>query len=215
MTGACSFVVCKLGSCCIHSSAPQFDRSLREGAPCATLSMLTYYRTSRSLHFPFWAVCSLSGAQPEIWSVGWNPPVHRIAFRLFVAFPFNPTSFVVSPAGGRGGPGLLWPGPLGPIRPKAQAAPATPAPLQLFLSMRVCRRSVASHARLLARSGAAAFGRSTSGGAASGRTAPPAPLCASFGRTAMLPNPASLAGDDASAARYTPQRTRDSNEALK
>ena len=39
-----------------------------------------------------------------------------------------------------------------------------------FLSMRVCRRSVASHARLLARSGAAAFGRSTSGGAASGRT---------------------------------------------
>ncbi len=24
------------------------------------------------------------------------------------------TSFVVSPAGGRGGPGLLWPGPLGP-----------------------------------------------------------------------------------------------------
>ena len=39
-----------------------------------------------------------------------------------------------------------------------------------FLNMRVCRRSVASHARLLARSGAAAFGRSTSGGAASGRT---------------------------------------------
>ena len=45
--------------------------------------------------------------------------------------------------------------------------------------------------------------------------APPAPFCASFGRTAMLPNPASLAGDDASAARYTPQRTRASNEALK
>ena len=41
--------------------------------PCATLSMLTYYRTSRSLHFPFWAVCSLPGAQPEIWSVGWSP----------------------------------------------------------------------------------------------------------------------------------------------
>ena len=36
--------------------------------------------------------------------------------------------------------------------------------------MRLCRRSVSSHARLLARSGAAAFGRSTSGGAASGRT---------------------------------------------
>ena len=40
--------------------------------------------------------------------------------------------------------------------------------------MIVCRRYAASHARLLARSGAAAFaaafGRSTSGGAASGRT---------------------------------------------
>ena len=48
LDSACSFVVCKLGSCCVHSSAPQFDRSLREGAPCATLSMLTYYRTSRS-----------------------------------------------------------------------------------------------------------------------------------------------------------------------
>ena len=36
--------------------------------------------------------------------------------------------------------------------------------------MRVCRRYVASHARLLARSRGAAFGRSTSGGAASGRT---------------------------------------------
>jgi hypothetical protein len=33
----------------------------------------------------------------------------------------------------------------------------------------------------------------------------------------VLPNPASLAGDDASAAaaRYTPQRTRASNEAFK
>jgi hypothetical protein len=41
--------------------------------------------------------------------------------------------------------------------------------------------------------------------------APPAPLSAAFGRTAVLPNPASLAGDDASAARYTRQHT----EALK
>ena len=32
---------------------------------------------------------------------------------------------------------------------------------------------------------------------------------------ALAPNPASLASDDASAARYTPQRTRASNEALK
>ena len=108
MTGACSFVVCKLGSCCVHSSAPQFDRSLREGAPCATLSMLTYYRTSRSLHFPFWAVCSLSGSQPEIWSVGWNPPVHRIAFR-FVAFPFNPRPSSSAPPEGEGAPGSSGP----------------------------------------------------------------------------------------------------------
>ena len=34
-----------------------------------------------------------------------------------------------------------------------------------FLSMRVCRRSVASHARLLARSGAAASGRTGASGA--------------------------------------------------
>ncbi len=47
------------------------------GQPCATLSMLTCYRTSRSLHFPISAVCSLSGSQPEIWSVSWKPPVLR------------------------------------------------------------------------------------------------------------------------------------------
>jgi hypothetical protein len=41
-----------------------------------------------------------------------------------------------------------------------------------------------------------------------------APLSAAFRRTTVLPNPASLPGDDASAARYTPQRTRASNEAL-
>jgi hypothetical protein len=36
-----------------------------------------------------------------------------------------------------------------------------------------------------------------------------APLSAAFGRTAVLPNPASLAGDDdPAAARYTPKRTR-------
>ena len=77
--------------------------------PCATLSMLTYYRTSRSLHFPFWAVCSLSGAQPEIWSVGWNPPVHRIAFRLFVAFPFNQRPSSSAPPEGEGAPGSSGP----------------------------------------------------------------------------------------------------------
>ena len=120
MTGACSFVVCKLGLCCVHSSAPQFDRSLREGAPCATLSMLTYYRTSRSLHFPFWAVCSLSGAQPEIWSVGWNPPVHRIACRLFVV-PLNPTFRRSSQAEGERAPGSSGPVHSGHIRPNMVA----------------------------------------------------------------------------------------------
>jgi hypothetical protein len=75
--------------------------------------MLTYHRTSRSLHFPFRAVCSLSGSQPEIWSVSWKPPVHRImiAFRLFVA-SLQSTSFVVSPAEGEG-PGA--PGSSGPV----------------------------------------------------------------------------------------------------
>ncbi len=79
--------------------------------PCATLSMLTYYRTSRSLHFPFWAVssCSLSGAQPEIWSVSWKPPVHRIAFRLFVAFPFNQRPSSSAPPEGEGAPGSSGP----------------------------------------------------------------------------------------------------------
>ena len=66
--------------------------------------MLTYYRTSRSLHFPLafgHYICSLSGAQPagggpEIWSVSWKPPLeraHRIASgcRLFqvVASPHS------------------------------------------------------------------------------------------------------------------------------
>ncbi len=82
-----------------------------------------------------------------------------------------------------------------------------------FLSMRVCRRSVASRARLLARSGAAAAAPLAARPPAA--PAPPAPLSAPFGRTALLLNPASLACDDASAARYTPQRTRASNEALK
>jgi hypothetical protein len=108
LDSACSFVVCKLGSCCVHSSAPQFDRSLREGAPCTTLSMFTYYRTPRSLHFPFWAVCSLSGSQPEIWSVSWKPPVLRIACRLFVV-PLISTFRRSSQAEGEGAPGSSGP----------------------------------------------------------------------------------------------------------
>jgi hypothetical protein len=76
--------------------------------------------------------------------------------------------------------------------PAAPAPPAPPAPLPLFSAcesvailrqaMRVC--SLAAVLRPLA--------------------APPAPLSAAFGRTSVLPSPASLAGDDASAARYTP-----------
>jgi hypothetical protein len=74
--------------------------------------------------------------------------------------------------------------------------------------MIVCRRYAASHhdARLLACSGAAAFGRSTFGGAASGRTG-------ASGATRRVLRPHSgcdpaesgliaVAGDDASAARY-------------
>ena len=52
----------------------------------------------------------------------------------------------------------------------ALRAPGASGAAATFLRMRVCRRSVASHARLLSRSGAAAFSRGTSGGAASGRT---------------------------------------------
>ena len=83
-----------------------------------------------------------------------------------------------------------------------------------FLSMQVCRRSGASHARLLARSGAAVFGRTA---AAAPLAAPAAPLSAAFGRTAVLPNPASLASDDASAARlvYPPTDAGFTNDPLK
>ena len=54
----------------------------------------------------------------------------------------------------------------------ALRAPGASGAAATFLRMLVCRRYAASHARLLARSGAAAFGfgRSTSGSAASGRT---------------------------------------------
>ncbi len=88
-------------------------------APCATLSMLTCYRTSRSLHFPFWAVCSLSDPNRRFGlSVGTHQYLDSFSV---VRCSSQSTSFVVSPAGGRGGPGLLWPGPLGPIRPNMVA----------------------------------------------------------------------------------------------
>ncbi len=88
--------------------------------PCATLSMLTYYRTSRSLHFPFGAVCSLSGSQPEIWSVSWKRRVHRIACRLFV-FSLISTFRRSSQAEGEGAPGSSGPAHLGHRRPKVVA----------------------------------------------------------------------------------------------
>jgi hypothetical protein len=66
-----------------------------------TLLTGTYYRTSRSLHFPFGAVCSLSGAQPEIWSVSWKPPLHRMLFGCSL-LSLQSTSFVVSPTEGEG-----------------------------------------------------------------------------------------------------------------
>ena len=99
------------------------------------------------------------------------------------------------------------------LRPPA--APAPPAPLQPFsacLSVAVTLQAmrVCSLAAVLRPSAAAPLAARPPAA-----PAPPAPLSAAFGRTAVLPNPASLAGDDASAARYTPQRTRASNEALK
>jgi hypothetical protein len=71
-------------------------------------------------HFPFWAVCSLSGSQPEIWSVSWNPRVHRIACRLFVV-PLNPTFRRTSQAEGERAPGPSGPVHSGHIRPNMVA----------------------------------------------------------------------------------------------
>ena len=105
--------------------------------PCATLSlsMLTYCRTSRSLHFPFGAVCSLSGAlgtgdlvcQLEATT---GPPVHRIAFPLFVATgsalePFNPRPSSSAPPEGEGAPGSSGPVHSGPYGPRQAATPTS------------------------------------------------------------------------------------------
>jgi hypothetical protein len=75
--------------------APQLTR-MGHHVPCATLSMLTYYRTSRSSHFPFGAVCSLSGARPEIWSGHRLEPTSTWdGFSVVRCFPSN--SFHVDP----------------------------------------------------------------------------------------------------------------------
>ena len=52
---------------------------------CATMSSHTCYRTSRSFHFPFWAVCSLSGTQPEFSLGRLHPHVEKDILSLFVA----------------------------------------------------------------------------------------------------------------------------------
>jgi hypothetical protein len=88
-------------------------------------------------------------------------------------------------------------------RTRPPAAPAPPAPLPLFSAC----KSVAVLGQAMRVCLLAAVLRPS---AAAPLAALPAPLsaafCAHFGRTAVLLNPASLAGDEASAARYTPQR---------
>jgi hypothetical protein len=101
----------------------------------------------------------------------------------------------------------VLPSAAAPLTTRPPAAPAPPAPLPLFSACesvavlwqatRVCLLAAPPAARPPA------------------APAPPAPLSAAFGRTALLPNPASLAGDDASATRYTPQRTRASKWSFK
>ena len=110
---------------------------------------------------------------------------------------------------------VLRPSAAAPLTTRPPAAPAPLAPPPLFSAC----RSVAVLGQAMRVCSLAAVLRPSAAAPLAARPpaapAPPAPLCASFGRTAMLPNPASLAGDDAWAARYTPQRTRASNEALK
>jgi hypothetical protein len=87
------------------------------------MSMFAYYRTSRSFHFPFfpfWAVCSLSGTQPEIWSVSWHRDYLRdigLACRclLFLSIP-NPSPPAARPSpAGHGGFKLRGPACPGPL----------------------------------------------------------------------------------------------------
>ena len=107
-TGACSLVACNLGLCCVHSFGSRADRSPPEGASCATMSSHTCYRTSRSFHFPFWAVCSLSGTQPEFSLGRLHPHVEKDTLSLFLAS----SQFNVLRASTRvrRPPGPTWPG---------------------------------------------------------------------------------------------------------
>jgi hypothetical protein len=108
LDSACSLMACNLGLCCVHSFGSRADRSPPEGASCATMSSHTCYRTSRSFHFPFWAVCSLSGTQPEFSLGRLHPHVEKDILSLFLAssqFNVLRASTRVRPP-----PGPTWPG---------------------------------------------------------------------------------------------------------
>jgi hypothetical protein len=72
------------------------------------MSSHTCYRTSRSFHFPFGAVCSLSGTQPEF-SLGWvHPHVEKdIRSLLLASSQFN---VLRASTRVRRPPGPTWPG---------------------------------------------------------------------------------------------------------
>ena len=101
LDSACSLMACNLGLCCVRSFGSRADRSPPEGASCATMSSHTCYRTSRSFHFPFWAVCSLSGTQPEFSFGRLQPHVEKDKPRCFL-LPFNPRPSASAPRRVRG-----------------------------------------------------------------------------------------------------------------
>ena len=79
--------------------------------PCATMSLLTCYQTSRSFHFPFGAVCSesLSGTQPEFSLGRLQPHVEKDILPLFVASSIPRPSASARVRGPRPGPLRLGP----------------------------------------------------------------------------------------------------------
>ena len=108
LDSACSLMASNLGLCCVHSLGSRSGRSPPEGASCATMSSHTCYRTSRSFHLPFWAVCSRSRTQPEFSLGRLHPHVEKDILSLFVAssqFNVLRASTRVRPP-----PGPTWPG---------------------------------------------------------------------------------------------------------
>ena len=92
----------------MHSDAHEQEAIDGRASSCATMSSHTCYRTSRSFHFPFWAVCSLSGTQPEFSLGRLHPHVEKDILSLFVAssqFNVLRASTRVRPP-----PGPTWPG---------------------------------------------------------------------------------------------------------